>query len=66
MNTELLRVTQAADTARDTLLARLDRLESQQRLLIEQTGNTLSSYIGELEGRLDGSPSASRELQPRR
>ena len=66
MNGELLRVTQAADTARDTLLARLDRLESQQRLLIEQTGNTLSSYIGELEDRLDGTTSANRELQPRR
>jgi hypothetical protein len=64
MSSELLRVAQAADTARDTLLARLDRLESQQRLLIEQTGNTLSSYIGELEDRLGAAP--GHDLQPRR
>ncbi len=63
MSSELQRVTQGADTARDTLLARLDRLEAQQRLLIEQTGNTLSSYIGELEDRLG---SASQDVQPRR
>jgi len=62
MSSELQRVTQGADTARDTLLARLDRLEAQQRLLIEQTGNTLSSYIGELEDRLG---SASQDVQPR-
>jgi hypothetical protein len=70
MSAELLRVTQVADTARDTLLARLDRLESQQRLLIEQTGNTLSSYIGELEDRLGGDkaprPAAGQDLLPRR
>jgi hypothetical protein len=42
-----------SDAVRDTLLARLDRMESQHRLLIEQTGNTLSSYIGELEDRFE-------------
>jgi hypothetical protein len=53
MSLELQRVTRSGDAARDTLLARLDRLESQQRLLIEQTGNTLSAYIGEIEDRLE-------------
>jgi hypothetical protein len=54
VSTELERVSSSSDAVRDTLLARLDRMESQQRLLIEQTGNTLSSYIGELEHRLEG------------
>jgi hypothetical protein len=66
MSSELQRVTSSSETARDTLLARLDRLESQQRLLIEQTGNTLSSYIGELEDRLDrdrAAPGAAPSLQ---
>jgi len=53
MSAELERVARNGDAVRDTLLARLDRLESQQRLLIEQTGNTLSSYIGELEDRFE-------------
>lgn len=53
MSAELERVARNSDAVRDTLLARLDRMESQQRLLIEQTGNTLSSYIGELEDRFE-------------
>jgi biopolymer transport protein ExbB/TolQ len=53
MAAELDRVFRNSDAVRDTLLARLDRMESQHRLLIEQTGNTLSSYIGELEDRFE-------------
>jgi hypothetical protein len=64
MSSELQRVTSSSETARDTLLARLDRLESQQRLLIEQTGNTLSSYIGELEDRLDRDRAAPGAATP--
>jgi uncharacterized integral membrane protein len=53
---ELARQAKAADASRDGILARLDRMETQQRLLIEQTGNTLSAYIGQLEQRLEHAP----------
>jgi uncharacterized integral membrane protein len=44
--------TQNAD-AKDALLARIDKLEHESRLFMEQTGNTLAAYIGELEDRLE-------------
>jgi len=52
MSAELLRVSPAGgnDAA---ILARLDQLEQRQRLALEETGNTLSAYIGELEDRLE-------------
>lgn len=38
--------------ARQTVLARLDVLEQALRTSVEQSGNSLSAYIGELEDRL--------------
>jgi len=39
--------------SRTIVLGRLDQLERDVRLSIEQSGNTLSAYIGELEDRLE-------------
>lgn len=39
--------------AKDTLLARIDKLELEFRSFMEQSGNTLAAYIGELEDRLE-------------
>ena len=52
------------EESRTSLLARLDQLERDLGSRIEQTGNTLAAYIGELEDRLEretggGTPSAS-------
>ena len=44
--------TQNAET-RDALLARIDKLEHESRSFMEQSGNTLAAYIGELEDRLE-------------
>jgi hypothetical protein len=41
--------------AKDTLLARIDKLEHEFRSFMEQSGNTLAAYIGELEDRLEKS-----------
>lgn len=41
--------------AKDTLLARIDKLELEFRSFMEQSGNTLAAYIGELEDRLEKS-----------
>jgi hypothetical protein len=38
--------------AQQALVARLDALEHSLRTSVEQSGNTLSAYIGELEDRL--------------
>ena len=52
------------EESRTSLLARLDQLERDLGSRIEQTGNTLAAYIGELEDRIEGetgggTPSAS-------
>lgn len=53
MSAELLRVTQAEDAMRGQLLARIDALEQQSRLLMDQQANSLAASIGELEDRLE-------------
>lgn len=39
--------------SRALVIARVDRLESDLRAFMEQSGNTLAAYIGELEDRLE-------------
>lgn len=46
--------------AQQALVARLDALENSLRTSVEQSGNTLSAYIGELEDRLTPGPAESR------
>lgn len=53
MSTELLRVSQASYEARADLLARMDRLQDESRSTLQETSNTLSACIGEIEDRLE-------------
>jgi endonuclease/exonuclease/phosphatase (EEP) superfamily protein YafD len=53
MATELLRVTRSAEDARAVTLARLADLEQRQRVMLEETTNSLSAYIGSLEDRIE-------------
>lgn len=39
--------------ARATVLARLDQLDRELRIVVEQSGNSLAASLGELEDRLD-------------
>lgn len=39
--------------SKDALLARLDKLEHEFQSFMEQSGNTLAAYIGELEDRVE-------------
>ncbi|MDO8960907.1 MAG: LapA family protein [Methylophilus sp.] len=39
--------------AKDAILARIDKLEHEFQSFMEQSGNTLAAYIGELEDRLE-------------
>lgn len=67
MTSELQRVVQASAESRASLLQRMEQLEQRQRLALEETGNSLSAYIGELEDRLEHHvpPQGAPSLAPR-
>lgn len=50
-------------TAQQALIARLDALETALRGTVEQSGNSLSAYIGELEDRLTPEKDAPAALR---
>ncbi|HEX6436553.1 MAG TPA: LapA family protein [Candidatus Binatia bacterium] len=55
VETELQKVSGDMEQSKSLLLARLDQIERDLRSALEQTGNSLAAYIGELEDRLDRS-----------
>jgi uncharacterized integral membrane protein len=50
---ELAVVSQSSETARVATLGRLDRLQSEMRILLDQSANSLAASLGELEDRLE-------------
>lgn len=60
LESELKNQEQRVSDSHAGLLARMDQLEKDMRLQVEQSGNTLAAYIGELEDRLEkkGTPPA--------
>lgn len=54
LETRLLHIEEQSREVQAGVVKRLDQLEGEMRLAIEQTGNTLAAYIGELEDRMDG------------
>lgn len=59
LEAELKRQASEADTSKTALLARLDQVDRDLQTAIEQSGNSLSAYIGELENRLENAPGRS-------
>lgn len=55
LETEMKAITGTHAESTGALQARLDKLEFDLRASIEQSGNTLAAYIGELEDRLERS-----------
>lgn len=53
LETELTGLGTQADQNQQALLARMEKLDSDVRATVEQTGTTLTAYIGELEDRLE-------------
>jgi hypothetical protein len=53
MDEEVKRQATLGTQSRETILARLEQLDIDLRTAIEQSGNTLSAYIGEMEDRLE-------------
>ena len=61
---ELKRQADLDAVSRAAILTRLDQLDSDVRSTLEQTGNTLSAYLDELEDRLERQGLTSRQDRP--
>ena len=55
METELEKLAGDMEQTKSLLLTRLDQIERELRAALEQTGNSLAAYIGELEDRFNSS-----------
>jgi uncharacterized integral membrane protein len=53
MQKELRELTNRNEASRAQVLARLDQLDRELRTVVEQSGNTLAAYIGEIEDRIE-------------
>jgi uncharacterized integral membrane protein len=53
MDGELQRQRQLHDELRAAMFARLDQMEQRSRTVMEETANSLSAYIGQMEDRLE-------------
>jgi hypothetical protein len=55
---ELRRLAELGETGRAGIVARIEQSEGTLRAALEQTGNSLAAYLGELEDRLDQTAAA--------
>ena len=55
METELEKLAGETEQSKSLLLTRLDQIEQDLRAALEQTGNSLAAYIGELEDKFNKS-----------
>jgi uncharacterized integral membrane protein len=53
LESELRRLGEKTEESKVGVLAKLEALERDLRLVVEQSGNTLAAYIGEIEDRLE-------------
>jgi ABC-type multidrug transport system fused ATPase/permease subunit len=60
IQTELEKLAGETEQSKSLLLTRLDQIERDLRAALEQTGNSLATYIGELEDRFDSSLGKSK------
>lgn len=60
METELEKLSGDVEQSKSLLLNRLEQIERDLRAALEQTGNSLAAYIGELEDRFDSSLGKSK------
>lgn len=66
LEAELGRLDAARAQGEAALTARIDRLEADLRAAVEQAGNTLAAYIGELEDRFEARDGAAPRSPPPR
>ncbi len=65
LEAELARLAAARAQGEANLVSRIDRLEADLRAAIEQAGNTLAAYLGEVEDRFDARLAAAPRSPPR-
>jgi len=53
LETEIQKLANQNETCRAAVLARLDELDRDLRSMVEQSGNTLAAYIGEIDDRVE-------------
>lgn len=63
LETRMKQVSEQDKAAQQAVIARLDALENSLRSSVEQSGNSLSAYIGELEDRLTPDKNAPAALR---
>jgi uncharacterized integral membrane protein len=56
LESELRRVGEKTEESKVAVLAKLEGVERELRAVVEQSGNTLAAYIGEIEDRLERAP----------
>ena len=64
LEAELLKIAAQQEQGHTRMSTRLDQLDRDLRQVIEQTGNTLAAYIGELEDRLQRELSQLDQSKP--
>jgi len=56
LESELRKLGEKTEESKIAVLAKLEGVERELRAVVEQSGNTLAAYIGEIEDRLDRAP----------
>jgi uncharacterized integral membrane protein len=64
LESELRRLGEKTEESKVVVLAKLEALEHELRSVVEQSGNTLAAYIGEIEDRLERAPGGRLSKDP--
>jgi uncharacterized integral membrane protein len=64
LESELRRLGEKTEESKVVVLAKLEALERELRSVVEQSGNTLAAYIGEIEDRLERAPGGRLSKDP--
>ena len=64
LESELRRLGEKTEESTVVVLAKLEALERELRSVVEQSGNTLAAYIGEIEDRLERAPGGQLSKDP--
>jgi uncharacterized integral membrane protein len=64
LESELRRLGEKTEESKVVVLAKLEALERELRSVVEQSGNTLAAYIGEIEDKLERAPGGRLSKDP--
>jgi uncharacterized integral membrane protein len=64
LESELRRLGEKTEESKVAVLAKLEGVERELRAVVEQSGNTLAAYIGEIEDRLERAPGGRLSKDP--